>query len=887
MAAEPQDYSSYYVRIYHLWANNNKTEFSRVLYELYGHAENPFQMALVFVKLSPDLYRAKGSGLAANILVGLQNFLHQPGYKERYAACITDDIQLKVFEIAICQKNSGVLRLMVTSFGLTDNGHKFLPRVRVLVNENRLKEACSLVTLLGLQENFSTQELIVPLFLQDQLNLADDILASSPQHQRELLIFIDNIIGKKIVLEDILDKYKVKDPKKIKSNKSLCNIASKLLKRFDNIDASICPNLIKRRATGGLRYIFYKFYIEKGIQKPTFFSLIDDAVKIEDKDLQKELMYLFVEYRDDYSAIPYVHKFKFPMNKLPSEVQDILNDPNHKQNLKDISQDSSQEEECWNEADSQGYYRLSIPWEKVVLVDTVEGFEQCMTAAQSATLVGLDTEWKPTFGLGATEQVALMQLAFTSQVYLLDTLTLQKVLEERHWYKLSQMFVSPIITKLGYGISGDFNALQGLHPTLARGIASVKNFLDFDRIKNTLLSDNCKIFSYDSSLYKGLSDMVYRCFGLPLNKSEQFSTWATRPLTRSQMTYAALDAQCLIDIYNYLVQRSEALSIPEWKNVKPEKKTSKSKDDKKNRKANRNKEPAKYEPRTSGQVIPASQFRAVCDVMVQGLAKQLRSCGIDAVALETGQDCDSLIQYYEKENRVVFTRGGNFNRLRKYIPAEYVYSVQNEIGKKQLAEVLEVFNIQVTPSDVFARCSLCNSGSFIIAPCWAIKTLKENLTVQEGAHNMVSNPSDQWLNCKGGNINLACGETNQGVKVIVKHVAEQVFLRVQEFYLCAKCGKCYWEGSHYDHVLEGRLNGLVQHGTVGNIRQPQRPTPFPSQRTAESGQPQRPTPFPSQRTMAAAAFTPASTSRPDASKQMQALTLNPPNDNGSLAHQKI
>ncbi|CAL4078268.1 unnamed protein product [Meganyctiphanes norvegica] len=878
-AVGQQDYSSCYVRIYHLWANNNKTEFSRVLNDLYGHAENPFQMALVFVKLSPDLYRAKGSGLAANILVGLQGFLAQPGYRERYAGCITEDIQLEIFDIAVRQKNAGVLRVMVTSFGLTDNGHNFLPQVRVLVNEGRFKEACSLVTLLGLQGNFTTEELIVPLFLQDQLNLADDILASSPQHQREFLIFIDNIIGRKILLEELLDKYKIKDPKKIKSNKSLCNIASKLLKRFDNIDSSICPNLTKRRATGGLRYIFYKFYIEKGIQKPTFFSLIDDAVQQEDKELQMELMQLFLEYRDDYSAIPYVHKFKIPIDKLPSEIQDILNDPSHKQYLKDTSKlgmNSQQEDESWNEEDSQGYYSLSIPWENVVLVDTVEGFEQCMTAAQSTTLVGLDTEWKPTFGLGATEQVALMQLAFSSQVYLLDTLTLQKVLEERHWHKLSQMFVSPIITKLGYGISGDFNALQGLHPALARGISSVKNVLDFDRIKNTLLSENCKIFSYDSSVYKGLSDMVYRCFGLPLNKSEQFSTWATRPLTKAQTMYAALDAQCLIDIYNYLVQRSEALSIPEWKNVKTEKKPSKSKDDKKNKRANRvNKEPAIIEPRTSGQAIPASQFHAVCDVMVQGLAKQLRSCGIDAVALETGKDCDSLIQYYEKEKRVVFTRGGNFNRLRKYIPEEFIYAVKNDIGKKQLAEVLEVFNIQVTPSDVFARCSLCNSGSFILAPCWAIKTLKENLAFQEGtAHNMVSNPNDQWLICKGGNINLASGETNQGIKVIVSHVAEQVFERVQEFYLCAKCGKTYWEGSHYDHVLDGRLNGLVQAGPPRSSGQPQRPTPFPSQRKGAS-----------MSSDVAGALTIASTSSLDASQHMQALTLNP-YDNRTRTHQK-
>lgn len=64
----------------------------------------------------------------------------------------------------------------------------------------------------------------------------------------------------------------------------------------------------------------------------------------------------------------------------------------------------------------------------------------------------------------------------------------------------------------------------------------------------------------------------------------------------------------------------------------------------------------------------------------QGLAKKLRSCGIDARALENGQPCDRCFWYFEKEMRVILTRGGNYFKLQKYVPEEYIHCVKSEVG---------------------------------------------------------------------------------------------------------------------------------------------------------------------------------------------------------------
>ncbi|KAL5071268.1 hypothetical protein RYX36_022155 [Vicia faba] len=173
---------------------------------------------------------------------------------------------------------------------------------------------------------------------------------------------------------------------------------------------------------------------------------------------------------------------------------------------------------------------------------------RCLT---QTSLIGLDAEWKPvrtqqkSFPAVSVLQIAC-QLGDDSVVFLLDLLALPL---SSIWEPLRVMLVSADILKLGFRFKQDLVYLsstfcdQGCNP----GFDKVEPYLDITSVYNHL--QNKKNGRNVSKQNKSLSTICGEVLGVSLSKELQCSDWSQRPLTEEQMTYAAMDAHCLLGIF--------------------------------------------------------------------------------------------------------------------------------------------------------------------------------------------------------------------------------------------------------------------------------------------------------------------------------------------------
>lgn len=174
-------------------------------------------------------------------------------------------------------------------------------------------------------------------------------------------------------------------------------------------------------------------------------------------------------------------------------------------------------------------------------------------------------------------------------------------------------------------------------------------------------------------------------------------------------------------------------------------------------------------PFWDAQRQPTGPPRFLCDVMAEGLARQLRLCGFDTESLQATMEkaprhviYRTMVERAEAEQRVVLTRD------RTFVAANYsdqAYLVQRDTKREQLEEVIEAFQLQVEEEEVLTRCARCN-GEFIPEP-------------------------------------LPAGMLPEG-----HGVPPGILATVEEYWVCARCSGVYWQGSQYGRAKK-EMNDLI------------------------------------------------------------------------------
>jgi hypothetical protein len=176
---------------------------------------------------------------------------------------------------------------------------------------------------------------------------------------------------------------------------------------------------------------------------------------------------------------------------------------------------------------------------------------------------GLDCEWQPGYQCGKESPVAILQLSTQNRSFLID---LQCLCQPLHWEEirdssvsseievelncvLSQLFSSAAVSLVGFSVLQDLGKLAASFPHLAC-FTHYSSVIDLQPVSNIVFP------KAERQNLTSLQKMVALLLHRRLDKEQQCSDWARRPLTSKQLDYATLDAAVLPKLLKEIMEMS-------------------------------------------------------------------------------------------------------------------------------------------------------------------------------------------------------------------------------------------------------------------------------------------------------------------------------------------
>ena len=168
---------------------------------------------------------------------------------------------------------------------------------------------------------------------------------------------------------------------------------------------------------------------------------------------------------------------------------------------------------------------------RIIVICTETEADKAVEYLMKQSILGFDTETRPSFKKGRIHQVALLQVATHDTCFLFRlnrtdvTDSIVRLLEDQH------------ITKVGLSLHDDFRMMQH------RRKFTPGTFIELQKEIKAIGIE-------DMSLQKIYANL----FGMKVAKTQQLSNWEADTLNAAQQQYAATDAWACIQIYEELVK---------------------------------------------------------------------------------------------------------------------------------------------------------------------------------------------------------------------------------------------------------------------------------------------------------------------------------------------
>ena len=574
-------------------SRNVEKEATRILNEV----DNAYSFILFCLK---ENEKGSGDKIIANKITKVIKIKEK---SEDLSENLNKDIQNEAAEFAVSTKQIVLIRLIISCFKLHEVNEVFKSLIQEMIDNHKFKDAALMISSLHLQLEYKKEELLIPLFLLNQHSIIELYLEGNVDIAKEFLVFLDKIIGKEIHCMDLVSEYDFKQIKPVKGDKMLCNMIIRLIKKFD-LDPSPYPHTIRRQYEGALRYLSTKYFKERMVTTTSYNDLAHDIVR-DDGQLQHLFFGLLQDYGGVQSVVSYMKQYKINLTDVPSFINEMIEQEG-------INIDDEPEyHDIDNLNDKEMFYHISTPYENIYLINSISKFHKTLLAISESDVIGIDCEWKPSFcSFNLNVCPTLIQFAVKQGIHLIDVDALKPLLSSDDWYNLAKFFSDPTKVKLVYDYSGDKKGYIKVSSVFEKELKDSKNVIDMHNIKVNLKNNCDKYFEYTNEDFKGLSDLVYSCFGKPMDKMEQVSLWSIRPLSKSQIVYAATDAQCLLDVYTYLDTKYKSQGFPDWRTL-----NSNSKNDNLNKNI-KNKKNVKDDAYRR-ENLKTQDAKFVCDTMIQ------------------------------------------------------------------------------------------------------------------------------------------------------------------------------------------------------------------------------------------------------------------------------
>lgn len=167
---------------------------------------------------------------------------------------------------------------------------------------------------------------------------------------------------------------------------------------------------------------------------------------------------------------------------------------------------------------------------RIIIIYTEDDARKAVAYLNRCSVVGVDTETRPSFKKGKVNSVALLQVATSDTCFLfrLNRIGIPDFLEE---------FLQNDVLKIGLSLRDDFNMLRRANNKDPR----VGNWIE--------LQDYVSCFGIQE---KSLQKIYAILFGEKISKNQRLSNWEADVLTEAQQQYAATDAWATLRIYQKL-----------------------------------------------------------------------------------------------------------------------------------------------------------------------------------------------------------------------------------------------------------------------------------------------------------------------------------------------